>query len=555
MLLLRAKDRYMKTYDYVIVGSGTAGCVVAMRLAESGAKVLLLEAGPGDKSWTIQMPAAFGQNFQGGPYNYAFWSTPQRHMNNRKIFQPRGKVLGGSSSINGQVFLRGHPMDYNRWAQKGAAGWSYADVLPYFKRMESYTGSPSEYRGKDGPITVRRGDPSHPVNDAFLKAGQQAGYPLTNDVNGYQQEGFGCWDMNVRNGVRDSSSYAYLRNSAAGKKVTIETGARVTSIDFSGIRAVGVTYYRDGNKIQARADLEVVLSGGAFHSPQLLMLSGIGPADHLIKHGLKVRTDLPGVGENLQDHLYMMMQYECNEPITLNGYRRWDKMFSVGAKWFATNGGPGSTNHVEVGAFLHSRPGMEQPDVQIHFKPVLLENWDVSRKHGFNFGVSTMRATSTGTIRLASADPAAAPLIDPNYLATEVDVVDFRNTVKLTRKIAAQSAFDKLRGRPAGPTADIKTDADIDAWVRANAESGYHPIGTCRMGTDEMAVCTPDLKVRGLDGLRVVDASVFPDEPSANTNAPTFMVAEVASDIILGKKLPKQDSAFFVDPNFQSQQR
>lgn len=421
--------------------------------------------------------------------------------------------------------------------------------------METYTAADSEFRGKNGPITVRRGDSSHPVNQAFLRAGQEAGYPLTQDVNGFQQEGFGAWDMNVKNGVRDSSSYAYLKNSPAGKRVVIESGARVTNVDFSGNRAVGVTYFKGGSKVEVRADREVILSGGAFHSPQLLMLSGIGPADHLRQHGVKVRVDLPGVGENLQDHLYLMMQYECNEPITLNGYRRWDKKVAVGMRWFANKSGPGSTNHVEVGAFLRSRPGVKHPDVQIHFKPVLLENWDISKKHGFNFGVSTMRATSKGTIRLSSADPVAAPLIDPNYLATQEDIVDFRDTVKLTRDIAAQRAFDKLRGRAVGPTEDIKSDADIDAWIRANAESGYHPIGTCRMGNDDMAVCTPDLRVRGVEGLRVVDASVFPDEPSANTNAPTFMVGEVGSDLILGKKLPRQESAFYVDPNFNSQQR
>jgi len=545
----------VKGYDYVVVGAGTAGCVVSMRLAEAGARVALLETGPDDKSWTIQMPAAFGQNFQGGPYNYAFWSVPQRQMNNRRLFQPRGKVLGGSSSINAQVFLRGHAMDYNRWVEKGALGWSYADVLPYFRRMESYSGKEGEYRGKGGPIFVRRGDASHPINSAFLEAGQQAGYPLTQDVNGYQQEGFGCWDMNIRNGVRDSSSYAYLKNTDAGRAVTVITGARVTKIEMSGNRAVGVSYVKDGGVVQLATENEVILCGGAIHSPQLLMLSGIGPADHLRQHGIQVRCNLAGVGENLQDHLYLMVQYQCLEPITLNRYRRWDQKLIVGAQWFANKSGPGRTNHVEVGAFIRSKAGVAQPDIQLHFKPVLLENWDVSRTHGFNFGISTMRATSTGTVRLASGNPAEPPLIDPNYLATQKDIEDFRTALKLTREIAEQSAFDKLRGHAAGPGADVRSDAEIDAYVRSKAESGYHPVGTCRMGNDDMAVCQPDLRVHGVDGLRVVDASVFPDEPSANTNAPTFMVAEVASDIILERRLPRQDSPYFVDRSYTDRQR
>lgn len=545
----------MKVYDYVIVGAGTAGCVVASRLAENGMRVLLLEAGGRDRHWSIQMPAAFGQNFQGGPFNYCFWSVPQAHMDGRRIFQPRGKVLGGSSSINGQVFLRGHALDYERWAKKGATGWSYADVLPYFRRMENYGGPASDYRGKDGPIAVRRGELANPLDRAFLAAGEEAGYPITQDVNGFQQEGFGCWDMNIRNGVRDSASFAYLHRPAPGAKVTVETGARVAHLDFSGSRAVGVTYVRDGRTQKATAEREIVLSGGAFHSPQLLMLSGIGPADHLRRHGLAVRHDLPGVGENLQDHIHMMIQYACNEPVTLNRYRRLDRKIAVGLNWFLNRKGPASINNIEVGAFFRSRAGMEQPDVQIHFKPFSLDGWTIAKEHGFNFGIGTMRATSTGTVRLASADPAAAPLIDPNYLATQEDIVDMRNAVKLTREIAEQKAFDRFRGRALSLGDNVRTDAAIDAYIRANAGSGFHPVGTCRMGTDESAVCTPDLRVRGVEGLRVVDASVFPDEPSANINAPTFMVAERASDLILGKTLPPQPAPFHVDRDFASRQR
>jgi len=547
----------LKEYDYIVVGAGTSGCVVASRLAQrSGNRVLLLEAGPSDRHWTIQMPSAFGRNFEGGPYNWGFWTTPQKHLDGRKVFQPRGRALGGSSAINGMVYLRGHALDYDRWAKKGATGWSYADVLPYFKRGERYSGGGDAYRGGQGPVSVLRGTVDNPLDHAFLKAGQEAGYPLTSDVNGYQQEGFGCWDMNIDNGVRASSAHAYLKTASWHPKVDIVTGARLRKLEFSGKRVVGVRYEHHGVEVTARAQAEVILSAGAVHSPQLLMLSGIGPADHLRDMGIKVHTHLPGVGENLQDHMYMMIQYESKQPVTLNKYARLDKQAVAGIQWFASKTGPLSTNHVEVGAFFRSRAGIEHPDVQIHFKPVLLEGWQLSKTHGYNFGAGTLRATSVGSLRLNSADPNDAPLIDPNYLATQEDIIDMRNALKLTREVAMQDAFAPFRGREITPGSQHQSDKEIDAYIRANAGSGYHLCGTCRMGTDDLSVCAPDLKVHGLEGLRVIDASIFPDEPSANTNAPSFMVGERGADLVLGNGMLRAENIeIFESPRFAVAQR
>jgi choline dehydrogenase len=527
-----------RRYDYIVVGAGTAGCVVASRLAEAAdVNVLLLEAGRASSHWTIQMPSAFGRNFEGGPFNWAFWSAPQSRLNNRRVFQPAGRAVGGSSAINGMVFLRGHARDFDRWARvEGATGWSYADVLPYFRKCETYLGPPSEYRGAGGPVKVRPGSTANPLDAAFLEAGSQGGFPSTDDVNGYQQEGFGRWDANIDGGVRASSAHAYLGGERRGR-LDIEADAFVLRVLFEGNRATAVEVLKGGQTHVFGAEREVVLSAGALRTPQVLMLSGVGPADHLKEHGIPVIVDLPGVGVNLQDHMYVMIQYESKLPVTLNKYVAWNRLLGVGLEWMVMHSGPASTNHIEVGAFLKVGARAEHPDCQVHFKAVLLDGWKPSHTHGFNFGSGTLRATSRGSLKLASDSATDAPAIDPNYLATSEDLVDMRNTVKLTREIAHQRAFDRYRGREVGPGDAVRSDSEIDAFLREQAGSGYHPCGTCRMGTDELAVCSADLRVRGLEGLRVVDASVFPSLVSANTNAAVFMLGERASDLIAGRPL------------------
>ena len=525
----------MKPYDYIVVGGGSAGCVVASRLADqAGIRVLLLEAGRRSRHWTIEMPSAFGRNFQGGRFNWALWTVPQRHLSGRRVFQPAGRALGGSSAINGMVFLRGHPLDFDRWAfSQGATGWSYAEVLPYFCRCESYQGPASPYRGTSGPVTVRRGDPRHPLDAAFLQAGTEAGFPVTDDPNGYQQEGFSPWDSNIDGGVRVSSARAYIDREHGGT-LDVATNARAVRLIFAGTRATKVQYVRAGELAEREASTEIILCTGSLRSPQLLMVSGVGPAGELRRHGIQVVADLPGVGQNLQDHMYVMIQYESLLPVTLNAYAARRKMIMAGMQWLVAKQGVCSSNHIEVGAFVASGRDSLQPAGQLHFKPVLLDDWNVSARHGFNFGAGTLRPASRGTLKLQSAVPSDPPMIDPNYLAVTEDLAGLRDLVKVTRELAHQPAFARFRGAEVSPGPSVRTDQEIDRFLAHAAGSGFHPCGTCRMGSDELAVCTPDLRVRGVDGLRVVDASVFPSLVSANTNAAVLMLAERASDLIRG---------------------
>ncbi len=527
-------------FDYVIVGAGSAGCVLAHRLtSDADVSVLLLETGPKDRDLFIHMPSAFAYALKDDKYNWYYQSEPDPHMDGRRMYCPRGRVLGGSSSINGMIFVRGNPMDFDRWAREtGYPEWSYAHVLPYFQRAETCERGADDYRGGDGPLHVSTGSLANPLYDAFIEAGFQAGYPLTEDMNGYQQEGFGRMDMTIHNGRRWSTAAAYLRPALTRPNLHLEVHALTTRVLFEGNRAVGVEYARGDRAQRARARREVILSAGAINSPQLLMLSGVGPADDLIRHGIPVVQDLPGVGSNLQDHLEIYIQYACNERITLYSATRGLRRIGIGLEWLLFHKGLGATNHFEAGAFIRTRDDVPHPDLQHHFLPMAVsyDGRSAVDADGFQAHVGPMRPTSAGHVKLRSAKPQDAPLILFNYMQTAGDRREMRDGVRLTREILAQQAFDRYRGAELTPGDGARTDAEIDAFVRAKGESAYHPSCTCRMGEDEGAVVDRACRVRGVEGLRVVDASVMPSITSGNTNAPTIMIAEKAADLILGER-------------------
>ncbi len=524
----------MKSYDYVIVGAGTAGCVLAHRLSESGKfSVLLLEHGGDDRSWIIQMPAGLRSAFKPtSKFNYWFKTTPQVHLNNRKIDQPRGKALGGSSSINGMTFLRGNPRDYDDWAEvEGCTNWSFADCLPYFKKFERRDGAANEYRNNSGMVGVKTQQSLNPLNAAFLDAGQ---------------EGVSRFEMSVEDGYRSTSARAYLHSQPKRKNLTVMPNVKVLRVLIENNRAVGVEIAKGRNTHQIHATREVIMSAGTFGTPQLLMLSGIGPEAHLQEHGIPVVLDAPNVGENLQDHLEAHVQVETDKPVSLNKYLKPHLMVWAGMQWFGWKGGVAAVNQCHVGAFLRSTPETTHPDIQFHFFPILFgPNWipDPS-KNGYRLGAGPMRPESRGTVRLASTNPNDAPLIDPNYLATDNDWFVMREGLKLGRELLSQPAFKEFHQREDLPGTHVKTDADWDEFIREDASSAYHPCGTARMGADgdERAVVDLDLKLRGIDSLRIVDASVIPAVPSANINACVFMIAEKAADIILGQE-PLQPTA------------
>jgi choline dehydrogenase len=506
------------------------------------------------------MPSALSIPMNMPKYNWFYHTEPEPHLNGRRMHTPRGKVLGGSSSINGLVYIRGNPHDFDRWAREGAAGWSYADVLPYFKRAEKRAEGGNEYRGGGGKLQTCYGRLTNPLHAAWLDAADQAGYPRSADVNGYSQEGFGRMDMTVAEGVRCSAANGYLRPAMRRPNLKVLTHALATRILFEGRRARGVEYSRGGVSHRARVGQELILSGGPINSPQLLKLSGIGPVAELRSHGIAVIVDRPGVGENLQDHLEFYFQVACTKPITLYSSINWWNRALIGARWLLRKDGLGATNHFETCGFIRSRSGIAYPDIQYHFLPmaVAYDGSTLAQEHGFQAHVGPMRSKSRGWVRLASNNPFDKPRILFNYLSEPDDWTEMRACVRLTREIFAQPAFDRYRGREIQPGAEVQTDDQIDDFIRAKVESAYHPSCSCKMGgsSDPQAVVDPELRVYGVEGLRVVDSSIMPSVTTGNLNAPTIMLAEKAADHILGRgMLPRENAPYYTAPNWQQAQR
>jgi choline dehydrogenase len=495
-----------------------------------------------------------------GIYDWGFATEPEPHLGNRRLATPRGKVIGGSSSINGMVYVRGHAKDFDTWADMGADGWGYADVLPYFKRMEaSHGGSGPEFRGTDGPLHVSRGKRDNPLFDAFIEAGRQAGYPVTQDYNGQQQEGFGPFEATIWKGRRWSAANAYLKPAMAGGNVQIAHGL-ARRVVMEGTRAVGVEIETRGETRVIRAAREVILAASSINTPKLLMLSGIGPAEHLQEHGIPVVADRKGVGANLQDHLEIYMQFAAKQPITLYKYwNLWGKAW-VGAQWLLTGQGPGASNQFEACAFIRSKAGIEYPDIQYHFLPIAVryDGKAVASGHGFQAHVGPMRSKSRGAVTLRSGNPADAPVIRFNYMSHPDDWEEFRTCIRLTREIFGQAAMQPHVKAELQPGPGVVTDAEIDAFIREHAESAYHPCGTARMGraSDPMAVVDPDCRVIGVQGLRVADSSIFPQVTNGNLNAPSIMVGEKAADHILGRApLPASNLEPWINPDWRTAQR
>jgi choline dehydrogenase len=551
----------VETFDYIIVGAGSAGCVLADRLTEDGkSSVLVLEYGGSDRSVFIQMPAALSIPMNSKTYNWGYESEPEPHLGGRRIACPRGKVLGGSSSINGMVYVRGHPLDFEDWEAGGAKGWGYRNVLPYFRRAESFAGGADAYRGDAGPLATAQGRKDNPLYDAFIEAGRQAGYAVGPDLNGERQEGFGALDMTVRNGVRASAANAYLRPAMKRRNLEVVTHALATRIAFEGRRAVGVHYRRRGGEQKAKARREVILCGGPINSPQLLKLSGVGPAAELRPLGIDVVADRPGVGENLQDHLEFTFQVASKQPITLFSHTGLIQRALIGAEWLMRGRGLGASNHFEVGGFIRSRAGVRYPDIQFHFLPmaVAYDGSALAREHGFQAHVGPMLSKSRGWVRLKSPDPAEAPRIQFNYMSHPEDWIEMRACLRLTREIFAQRAFDPYRGREIQPGPDCVSDEAIDAFVRERVDSAYHPSCTCKMGSpaDSSAVVDPEARVIGVEALRVVDSSIMPSITNGNLNAPTIMLAEKAADMIRGlDPLAASNAPYYVAPDWETSQR
>ena len=550
--------RGSQIYDYVIIGAGSAGSVLARRLSEdAGVRILVLEAGGSERAVIVSMPAALAMPMNTARFNWGMKTEPEPGLDGRCINLPRGKGMGGSSSINGMCYVRGNPMDYELWAAKGATGWHWANVLPYFQRAENVRGG-GRLRGTGGPLQVTRGPERNPLYHAFVDAAVQAGYARSDNMNEVQHEGFGPMEMTVGDGRRCGTAVAYLRPALKNPDVRMLTHATVTRIVFDGKTAVGVEYLHRGRTEVARAAREVILSAGSIMSPVILMRSGVGPAAELAEHGIPVIHAAGGVGGNLMDHLELYVQYQCLEPVTLFPWMSPLGKAAIGLQWLATHRGLGATNHFETGGHIRSRAGVVYPDIQFHFLPLAIsyDGKALAQGHGFQVHVGTKRSKSRGWVRLRDADPHSLPRVRFNYMTHEDDWLEMRACIRLTREIFAQGAMRRYAGPELAPGAEAETDATLDAFIRNKVESAYHPCGTCRMGRDALAVVDPDCRVIGLQNLRVVDASVMPQATAGDLNGPTIMLAERAADIIRQRLLPEaEDAPLMAATDWQDHQR
>ena len=546
-------------FDYVIVGAGSAGCVLANRLSEDPAtKVLLVEAGGSDRSIYVDMPSGFWAIRSNPKFDWLYQTEPDPGIKGRRMVTPRGKALGGSSTINGQMYMRGTPLDYENWVEMGAGGWSFAEVLPYFKRAETFAGGGDVYRGDNGPLKTTRAPLGNPLYRIFLEAVEQAGYARTKDINGYQQDGFGVDDMTISKSRRCSAAHAYLHPIRSRKNLEVVTDALVGKVIIEGNRAAGVSYTRNGASASATAAREVILSAGAINTPQVLMLSGIGPPELLTEHGIAVTNPLSGVGGNLMDHVAVTVQHECLQPVSRQASVRTLGRLKAGAQWLLFKSGDAATNQFEASGYVRSGAGIRQPDLQIDFIPFALTLTKSAEPvaHGFQTHATIMRSPSRGWVRLASADPREPPRILCNYLSSEEDFVQLRAGIRLVREIHAQPAFDLYRGPERRPGPECTADAELDDYIRDTANTVFHLCGTCRMGPDAHAVTDEQGRVHGLEGLRVVDASLMPRITTGNTNAPTIMIAEKIADAIRGlPALPATDVESYEMPDWQTRQR
>ena len=551
----------MQEFDFIIIGSGSAGSVMADRLSEDGKNsVLILEYGGSDRGPFIQMPSALSYPMNMNAYNWGFETEPEPNLNGRKLATPRGKVMGGSSSINGMVYVRGHARDFDAWEEMGARGWGHRHVLPYFKRLENSHGGEEGWRGLNGPMHVKRGRRLNPLYQAFVDAGREAGYPLTPDYNGHQQEGFGPMEMTVHNGLRWSAANAYLRPALKRHNVKLATRTHVNRIVLEGKRAVAVEYETAGEMQVVRARRDIIIAASTINSPKILQLSGIGAPDTLKAAGLPVHHVLPGVGENLHDHLEIYFQMESKKPVTLYSKLNLFSKGMIGLEWLLFRTGLGTTNHFESCGFIRSKAGIEYPDIEYHFLPAAMR-YDgklAFNGHGFQVHVGPMRSKSRGHVRVRNSDPKAPPEILFNYMSHPDDWEEFRACVRLTRELFQQPAMRKYAGREIQPGSAAQSDEQIDAFIRQHCESAYHPCGTCKMGStkDVSAVVDHECRVIGIDGLRVADSSIMPQVTNGNLNAPTLMIGEKASDHILGRDpLPPSNQEPWINPSWKSSQR